>query len=116
MKKSNEYLQEALDRLGEMSDRKKAEVLKLSPQAISGYKSGERVMDDFACIMVANTLGIDPLEVIAAANMDREKNQARKDFWSDFRKKIGALAIAGLVVLTMLANPSQNTEKAPQGV
>ncbi|MEQ6290779.1 hypothetical protein ACFPAG_09175 [Vogesella sp. GCM10023246] len=44
------------------------------------------------------------------------KNQAKKDFWQDFRRKIGALAIAGLMVLTMLVNPSQTSAKAPQGV
>ncbi|WP_255908782.1 hypothetical protein [Vogesella sp. AC12] len=43
--------------------------------------------------------------------MEREKTQARKDFWQDFRK----LAVAGLVVMTMLASPV-NGEKAPQGV
>ncbi|MFN4235899.1 MAG: hypothetical protein ACK4FZ_01450 [Vogesella sp.] len=55
-------------------------------------------MDDFVCIMVAN-----------------QKTQARRDFWADFRRKIGALAVAGLVVLTTLMNPV-NTEKAPSGV
>lgn len=115
MKLSTDYLQEALEKLGDMPDAKKAEVLKFSKQALSSYKSGERMMDDFACIMVANQLGIDPLEIIAAANMEREKTQERRDFWADFRKKIGSLAVAGLVVLTTLMNPV-NTEKAPSGV
>lgn len=115
MKLSTDYLLEALEKLGNMPDGKKAEALKISPQALSGYKKNERVMDDFACIMVADCLGIDPLEIIAAANMEREKTQARRDFWADFRKKIGALAVAGLVVLTTLMTPV-NGEKAPQGV
>ena len=72
-------------------------------------------MDDYAYIVVAECLGIDPLEIIAAANMEREKNQARRDFWQDFRKKIGQMAVAGLVILTTLASPV-NGEKAPQGV
>jgi len=115
MKLSTDYLIEALEKLGKMPDGKKAEALKISPQALSGYKSGDRIMDDFACIMVANQLGIDPLEVIAAANMEREKTQARRDFWADFRKKIGALAVAGLVILTTLMSPVEGS-KAPQGV
>ena len=53
-------------------------------------------------------------ELIAAA-MESEKTQARREFWQDFRKKIGQLAVAGLVILTMLASPV-NGEKAPQGV
>jgi hypothetical protein len=43
------------------------------------------------------------------------QTNARRDFWADFRKKIGALAVAGLVILTTLANPVSH-EKAPQGV
>ena len=102
--------------LGNMPEIKKAETLKMHRNTLNSYKRGECIMDDFYCIVSAEILGIDALEIIAAANYEREKNQARKDFWQDFRRKIGALAIAGLVVLTMLANPSQNTEKAPQGV
>jgi hypothetical protein len=115
MKLSTDYLIEALEMLGEMPDAKKYERLKLHKNTVNQYRRGERVMDDFACIMVANQLGIDPLEVIAAANMEREKTQERRDFWADFRKKIGALAVAGLVILTTLMSPVSH-EKAPQGV
>jgi len=115
MKLSTDYLVEALEKLGDMPEGRKAETLKIHRNTLISYKNGERVMDDFACIMVANQLGIDPLEVIAAANMEREKTQERRDFWADFRKKIGALAVAGLVILTTLANPVSH-EKAPQGV
>ena len=115
MKLSTDYLIEALEKLGDMPEGKKAETLKIHRNTLISYKNGERIMDDFACIMVANQLGIDPLEVIAAANMEREKTQERREFWADFRRKIGAMAVAGLMVLTMLMNPV-NTEKAPQGV
>lgn len=115
MKLSTDYLIEALEKLGDMPEGKKAETLKIHRNTLISYKNGERIMDDFACIMVANQLGIDPLEVIAAANMEREKSQERRDFWADFRRKIGAMAVAGLVVLTTLMSPV-NTEKAPSGV
>ncbi|MDC7718645.1 hypothetical protein PQU95_15690 [Vogesella sp. DC21W] len=62
-----------------------------------------------------NQLGTDPLEVIAAANMEREKSFEKKEFWADFRKKIGALAVAGLMVLTTLMSPVEGS-KAPSGV
>ena len=115
MKLSTDYLIEALEKLGEMPDARKYERLKLHKNTVNQYKRGERIMDDFACIMVANELGIDPLEIIAAANMEREKTQERRDFWADFRKKIGSLAVAGLVVLTTLMSPAEGS-KAPQGV
>ncbi|UDM17784.1 hypothetical protein [Vogesella sp. XCS3] len=115
MKLTVDYLQEALEMLGDMPDAKKAEALKISKQALSGYKSGRNVMDDYACIMVANKLNLDPLEIIAAANMEREKSFEKKEFWADFRKKIGALAVAGLMVLTTLMSPVEGS-KAPSGV
>ncbi|PTU65941.1 hypothetical protein DB032_13900 [Chromobacterium sp. Panama] len=64
--------------------------------------TGVRTMDDFACIMVAKILGIDGMIVIAAAQMAREKNQARKDVGEDRRKKMGARALGGLAAEAML--------------
>ncbi|MDC7712206.1 hypothetical protein [Vogesella indigofera] len=115
MKLSSDYLQEALEKLGDMAEGKKAEALKIHRNTLICYKNGERIMDDYACIVVAEYLGIDPLEIIAAANMEREKSQARRDFWQDFRKKIAQLVVGGLVITTMAFSPV-NTEKAPQGV
>lgn len=113
MKKSTEYLKEALEKMGNMSDAKKAERLKISRQALSSYQIGNRIMDDFMCILVARELGIDPLEVIAAANMEREKSQERRDFWQDFREKIGITGLAGLLVLTtMTPQPAHAINKS----
>ncbi|AOZ49034.1 hypothetical protein [Chromobacterium vaccinii] len=92
MKPSIEYLQDAIEKLGVENDSKAAAALKISKQAICSYRSGERIMDDFTCIMVAKTLGIDGMEVIAAAQMEREKNEERREIWADFRKKFGVKA------------------------
>ena len=45
------------------------------------------------------------------------QNQTCKNgaFWADFRKKIGSLAVAGLVVLKTLMSPVE-AQKAPSGV
>ncbi|VEB43090.1 Uncharacterised protein [Chromobacterium violaceum] len=97
MKLSGDYLREALEKMGDKSQNKKAEELMLKGNTLSQYMTGERIMDDFACIMVAQVLGIDGMEVIAAAQMEREKNQERKQVWEDFRKKLGVkLGITGL--------------------
>ncbi|MCL6263164.1 hypothetical protein [Craterilacuibacter sp. RT1T] len=113
MKNARDYLEEALLKMGEISDAKKAEKLKISRQSISAYRKGERIMDDFMCIMVARELGIDPLEVIAAANMEREKTTERKDFWEDFRKQIGVLGVAGLVMMGTVSALPAKTGNSP---
>ncbi|WP_052877918.1 hypothetical protein [Chromobacterium subtsugae] len=103
MKLSSDYLRDALEKMGDKSQNKKAEELMLKGNTLSQYMTGERIMDDFACIMVAKVLGIDGMEVIAAAQMEREKNDERRAIWEDFRKKLGVkLGTAGLaLILTM---------------
>ncbi|MEN7433747.1 hypothetical protein VA599_23665 [Chromobacterium sp. TRC.1.1.SA] len=97
MKLSVDYLQDAIEKLGDMSQNKKAEKMGLNGNTLSQYMTGARIMDDYACIMVAQVLGIDGMEVIAAAQMEREKNLDKKAFWEDFRKKLGVkLGITGL--------------------
>ncbi|MFB0826515.1 helix-turn-helix domain-containing protein [Chromobacterium violaceum] len=97
MKLSVDYLREALEKLGEPSASKAAEKLGIHRNTMAQYLRGENIMDDYACIMVAQVLHIDGMEIIAAAQMEREKNQDRKAFWEDFRKKLGVkLGIAGL--------------------
>lgn len=103
MRLSADYLKEALEKMGDISQNKKAEKLGLSGPAMSQYMTGARTMDDFACIMVAKVLGIDGMIVIAAAQMEREKNQARKDVWEDLLKKMGALVLAWMAAGAMLA-------------
>lgn len=113
MKPSIEYLQDAIEKLGVENDSKAAAALKISKQAICSYRSGERIMDDFTCIMVAKTLGIDGMEVIAAAQMEREKNEERREIWADFRKKFGVKAgIAGLAAALTLGSLAPNKANA----
>ncbi|PXX51205.1 helix-turn-helix domain-containing protein [Aquitalea magnusonii] len=107
MKKSTEYLIEAIEKLGESSKAKAAERLKISRNTIVQYINGERIMDDFACIMVADVLGIQGMEIIAAAQMERETSEDRKRVWEDFRRKLGVMGVAGLMAVAMMGLPQQ---------
>lgn len=120
MKASREYLEEALATLGDVSDSEKARQLKIDRSTLSLYRSDNRKMDDFACIMVARVLGLDPMEIIAACQEEREKSEERREFWKDFRKTLGVQVVAGLTLgaLTMTMAPeakasSNNPFKAP---
>lgn len=107
MKASLEYLLEALEKAEGRNDGEKAKTLKIAGSTLSQYKSGKRQMDEFTCIMIGRILGIDPMEIIAACQEEREKNEERRDFWRDFRQTLGAKAVAGLTIgaLTMTAAP-----------
>lgn len=106
MKASRDYLLEALEKAPGSSGEEKAKALKISGNTLSQYKRGERIMDDFACIMVGRMLGVDPMKIIAACQEEREKNQERKEFWRDFRKTLSGLAIAAALGATTMAAPS----------
>lgn len=107
IKSSTEYLDAALAILEEQGLNKleQASALKIHKNTLNQYKRKENVMDDFACIMVARTLGIDPLIVITAANLEREKKPERIEEWEELKKKLGVLSIAGMMALT-LVHPS----------
>lgn len=120
MKASRDYLEEALAKMGDCSDAEKARQLKFSPQAMSFYRSGERKMDNFACIAIGRYLGIDPMEIIAACEEERAKSEDKQGFWRDFRKTLGVQVVASLTMgaLTMTAAPeakaaSNNPPKPP---
>lgn len=112
MRLSTDYLQEAIEKLGETSDAKAARALKITPTALSRYLLGERIMDDFTCIMVADVLGIQGMEIIAAAQMERETSEERKRVWEDFRRKLGVMGVAGLIVIVMMGLPQQANASA----
>lgn len=77
------------------SDYALAKWLGVTKQAISSYKLGKSVIDDYAAVRIAEVLGVPALEVIAVANMEREKASERREFWR--RIAAGGLA-AGLII------------------
>lgn len=117
MKQSRDYLEEALTLMGDMSDTEKAKRLKIAQPTISQYRAGNRKMDDFACIMVARVLGIDPMRIIAACQEEREKSEERREFWRDFRSTLGgwiAAPLAFLILQAATAQPAQASALAAQ--
>jgi ribosome-binding protein aMBF1 (putative translation factor) len=80
MKKSVEYLREAKEKLGCDSDYQLAKELKTNQQNISRYMNGDTLMDDYHCIRVAQVLGIDPMQIIAAAQEEEKRTLINKGF------------------------------------
>ena len=100
MKTSMEYLDEAKEKIGISSDNGISKELKITRSAISNYRSGNYIMDDFTAAKIAEILEIDPIIVIAAANAEREKGE-RKEYWEKLAKRLGGVA-AAITFLTAL--------------
>lgn len=79
--KTINYIDEAKRRLGISSDYGMAKELGMTRGAFAHYKSGRRVIDDYTAAKLAEVLKINPLEVIAAANAEREKDSQKAEFW-----------------------------------
>lgn len=102
MKTTIEYLDDVKQRLEIKSDYELAKFLKVPRGTISRYQGKQRVIDDYTAAKIAEALGINPMEVIAAANAEREKDEKRKDYW---RKVFASCAAACLLLMAgTLAN------------
>lgn len=106
MEKSTDYLAKALEVIEGRTDSQKAASLKIAHNTLSQYKSGERIMDNYACTKIAMILGIDPMDVISAAQVEREKTEEKQLFWREFRKTRGQQSgnadIANLCLIVMI--------------
>jgi transcriptional regulator with XRE-family HTH domain len=82
-----EYLAACKTRLGIESDYALAKALGVTQQAVSSYRSGNSKINDDVALSVAEILGINPLQVIAAANAERAKTPEAKARWSSVMEK-----------------------------
>ena len=83
-----EYLDKAKVKLGIQSDYGLAKQLKISESTMSSYRAGRSRMDDEVALKVAKMLEIDPIETIAAANLERAKTEEQRAVWSTLLEKI----------------------------
>lgn len=58
-------------------------------------------MNNEACLAIALELGIDPMPVIMAADMDRAEKTGQQSLWSVFSQRAATLASAALVLATV---------------
>jgi len=110
MKTSISYFREAKDRL-KASDYRMAQILKITRTATSKYQSGQRIMDDTTAAKIARILEIPEIEVIAAANAEREKGE-KQEFWKNFYERLGGVAASIIFAVTFLVTPTPS-EAAP---
>lgn len=65
----------------------------LGQSNIHRYRNGKSVMDDYSRAKIAEIIEISPLEVMAAANAEREKDEQKRAFWEALREKAAGFAV-----------------------
>jgi DNA-binding transcriptional regulator YdaS (Cro superfamily) len=101
---SQRYLDQVKTKLALPSDYALAKALGLQLSTVSNYRTGRRHLDARAAWLVAEALGIDLAEVIAAVEKDRARSDNDRDFWGGQLRRLG-VAAAVLCVAHMGAIP-----------
>lgn len=63
------------------SDYAVAKMLGISEDAVNGYRTGKRTMDNRTCRKIAEALSVDPLRVIASVERERARDPTERNAW-----------------------------------
>ncbi|MFZ2973578.1 MAG: DUF3693 domain-containing protein [Ferribacterium limneticum] len=97
------------------TDGELARTLGVSKQAVSDYYNDKRAPDDYACLKIADALGMPLDSVIATVKAASEKDETRREAWENYMKRLGGVAaslMAGIMLLVTLVVTSPTAEAA----
>jgi len=97
MKETKDLLYEAMKASGEKNWSALAEKWGVAKSAMSHYRSGKRIVDDYVAAMIAKTLKINELQVIAKANQEREKDPAKVRYWQNIISRVASVFTVALL-------------------
>ena len=109
--KSVKFLED-LSELTGMNDSQMAKKLNVTRSAVCQYKSGKRIMENETCVAVALELGIDPLKIIIAADMDRAEKTGQHSLWEVFMQRAAATASTALILAVVAGLTSPEAANA----
>lgn len=110
--KTNHYLDEVKLRHDLASDYALAKLLNVSPSRIGNYRGSRAIMDNTICVKVAELLAKNPMEVIAAAELERAKRDDVKKVWLRYAAALILAVSAGAPqdgAARSLHNPNSTT-------
>lgn len=106
MNTTNEFLDAVKAKQGLASDYALCKFLGESTARIGNYRSKRSFLDDLMAVRVAKLLEIDPLYVIASANLERAKKESEKSAWLDILEKLGGIAATVVIGFAACALPA----------
>jgi len=74
-----------------------AQLLETTDGAIAHYVHGRRQPDLATCVRIAELLGVDPLQVIADVQAERETDEVKRARWRELSRKRGRWAAMLLI-------------------
>lgn len=113
--KPTEYLDAAKARLNIESDYALAKALELPPQSIPAMRKGTRNVPLDVAFRIAITLEIDPAQVVADLEEQREKNEKRRGFWRSFQSRAACMVAALSLTLALLLSATSGSVQGTLG-
>ena len=114
--KINELLDAVKNAKGISTDYALAKTLGLQRARICDYYKGTRAPDEFACLKIADALGMPLDSVIATVKAESEKDETRREAWENYMKRLGGVAasfLVGILCVVTLSVTSTPLEAAP---
>jgi predicted transcriptional regulator len=115
MKTTIDYLDELRIKLQLPSDYAVAKALGCTRASVSRYRNGVGSFDDATAIKVADLLGLEPLEIIAAANFERAKDEHSQNVWASIWGKVAGAIVPSLIACAVGLSVAPTSKAAESG-
>lgn len=116
MKTVEELLDQVKAKAGITSDYALAKLLDISSARVCDYYKGRRFPDQYTSMKISAELDKPLAEVIAAVEIQAEKDEKRREAWKSYMKRLNGIAasvaICLLIVVTMKVSTA-DAEAAP---
>lgn len=110
-----EYLDAAKQRLSLSSDYELAKRMGEERSHVAAMRQGKRAVPVHLAYWLAITLELDPAEVVADLEAQREKNPKRAEFWRSFLLRARSIAAAILCTLALISSVGVGSEPGAAG-
>lgn len=107
-----DYVDAIKAKTGAASDYAVAKILDVKTQTISVWRNGKGGMSDETALKVASILDIEPFIVLAAVHAERAKTAPEKAAWESMFKRLGGMAAAVVLGVSISAPPPANAATA----
>jgi predicted transcriptional regulator len=85
-----ELLDLAKRRQGDVTDYRIAKFLGVSTQNVSNYRTGRNTPKNPIAMRLGALAGVDPLEAVAAVNLERATSEEDREVWQSMLQRLSA--------------------------
>jgi hypothetical protein len=108
----NNLLDQCKERLGVDTDYKLSKKWEMHQGLLSDYRLDKREPDEYACLRIAETMGLDAEMLMVHFAARKAKNPKVKEYLQKYYERLGKIAAAFLLAVNLIMTPTPS-EAAP---